>query len=73
MVSTRSTKRPLTEVDANVPHRKSKFTKHRKEDKLKDNFSPVVVKFARMERDQLAQLCRDRNLHCGGGKIELIE
>lgn len=73
MVSTRSTKRPLAEIDSNVPRRKSKLAKQTEKSKDDKKLSSKVVTYARMERDQLAQLCRDRNLHCGGGKIDLIE
>ena len=71
MVTTRGTKRALSERVANIPSSqlKAKIAKRVADDKENEE----THGYASMERDELAKLCRDRDLHCGGGKVQLIE
>ena len=71
MVTTRGTKRALSERNANIPSSqlKAKIAKRVTDDKE----NRKEHGYASMERDELAKLCRDRDLRCGGRKVQLIE
>ena len=71
MVTTRGMKRPLAEKDPNVSASQPRAKTAKKGDLEQENNG--IKDYACMERDALAKLCRDRDLRCGGGKVQLIE